>query len=128
MAELLIAAGFGVCAGTLAALLGVGGGIVMVPFLVLVADVSQQTANATSLLVTVPTALVGTLTLRRRGLTNVPASLGIGAFGVAGAVAGSSFALVVSSSSLRFAFAVLLAVAGIRTLLHGTPRRSAGTG
>ena len=46
---------FGVFTGVAAGLLGVGGGIMMVPFLTLVAGVSQHAAQATSLLVVLPT-------------------------------------------------------------------------
>lgn len=51
----------GILAGALAGLLGVGGGIVMVPALVLLASVPQAVAKGTSLAVIVPTALVGTI-------------------------------------------------------------------
>ncbi len=48
---------FGAVAGVLAGLLGVGGGILLVPFLVLVVGMTQHEAEATSLLVILPTAL-----------------------------------------------------------------------
>src|SRR3712207_7346366 len=50
------------------AVLGVGGGIFMVPALVLIGDFSQQEAQATSLLVIVPTAAVATWTLQKKGI------------------------------------------------------------
>jgi uncharacterized membrane protein YfcA len=119
MALLAAAVAVGAGAGVVAGLLGVGGGIVMVPFLVLAADLSQQSANPTSLLVIVPAAAAGTLTLRRRGAADLGASLRIGAFGAAGAVAGSLIALAVPSDSLRLVFAGAVGLTGARMLLDG---------
>ena len=61
-------AAFGVLAGVASGLLGVGGGTLMVPFLTLAAGYSQHVAEATSLLVILPTAIVGSLALRHRGI------------------------------------------------------------
>ena len=62
---------FGLMTGVLSALLGVGGGIFMVPALVLVGGFSQQEAQATSLLVIVPTAIVATWALQQKGIGDV---------------------------------------------------------
>ena len=56
----------GAATGVLAGLLGVGGGILLVPFLVLAVGMTQHDAEATSLLVILPTALVAASALRRR--------------------------------------------------------------
>jgi len=119
MGLLIAAVAFGALAGIVAGLLGVGGGIVMVPFLVLAADLSQHAANATSLLVIVPTAIVGTWTLHRRGAADLHASLHVGAFGAGGAVAGSLLALAIPSGSLRLIFAAAVALTGLRMLVDG---------
>lgn len=106
----------GAATGMLAGILGVGGGIFLVPFLVLAAGMSQHEAEATSLLVIVPTALVASLTLRRRGVGDLRTALGIGAVGAAGGAAGALLALSLPGHVLRLSFAVLLAVAGARLL------------
>lgn len=98
----------------LAGILGVGGGIILVPFLVLAAGMSQHEAEATSLLVIVPTALVASLTLRRRGVGDLRTALGIGAVGAVGSAAGALLALSLSEHVLRLTFAVLLALVGAR--------------
>jgi uncharacterized membrane protein YfcA len=59
--------GFGVVVGVTSGLLGVGGGTLVVPFLTLAVGFSQHSAEATSLLVILPTAIAGSLALRRRG-------------------------------------------------------------
>ena len=64
----------GVAAGVLAGLLGVGGGIVMVPGLVILAGDDADTARGTSLLVVIFTALTATVTNLRNDL--VEARLG----------------------------------------------------
>ena len=53
------AIGVGLAAGVLSGLFGVGGGIVFVPGLVVVAHLSQVHAEATSLLAMIPVALLG---------------------------------------------------------------------
>ena len=119
---------FGLCAGIASGLLGIGGGTLMVPFLVLAAGLSQQEANATSLLVVVPTAVVGTWALRRRGVGDLKLSLRLGLFGVAGGVAGALLALVLPSESLRIVFAVFLTYSGARMVRNGLrARRAAAT-
>jgi uncharacterized membrane protein YfcA len=111
-------------------LLGVGGGIFMVPALVLVADFSQQEAQATSLLVIVPTAAVATWALRKKGIGDVGLATKLGVLGVVGGVAGAAAALALSGDLLRYAFALLLCIVGARLLVDARhapePKRSAG--
>ena len=57
----LVPLGIGVASGLLAALCGVGGGIIMVPAFVILLRVSQKTATATSMAVIVPTAIAATV-------------------------------------------------------------------
>ena len=116
MALVLAAIAFGICAGIASGLLGIGGGTVMVPFLVLAAGLTQQEANATSLLALVPTAIVGTWTLQRRGVADIKGSAVLGTLGIAGSVAGSLIALSIPSGALRVIFAVFLATVGIGML------------
>jgi uncharacterized protein len=105
---------FGVLVGAAAGLLGVGGGVLMVPFLTLVAGMSQHEAEATSLLVVLPTAIVASLVLRRRGVGDLGVALRIGLIGTVGGVAGSLLALALPSHDLRLVFAVFLALVAIR--------------
>jgi uncharacterized membrane protein YfcA len=115
---------FGAVTGVLSALLGVGGGIFMVPALVLVADFGQQEAQATSLLVIVPTAAVATWALRKKDIGDVGLATKLGVLGVIGGVAGAAAALALSGQLLRYAFALLLCVVGLRLLLDA--RRGPG--
>lgn len=113
---LIALACFGALSGMLAGLLGVGGGIFMVPFLVLAIGFSQHDAQATSLLVILPTALVATWSLHRQGAVDLGRGLRMGVAGVVGGALGALIALEVSGAALRVIFAVLLAVVGLKLL------------
>jgi uncharacterized protein len=104
----------GVTAGVLAGLLGVGGGLLLVPFLVLAVGMSQHEAEATSLLVILPTAIAATVALRRRHVGDLPVGLSLGAVGALGGAAGALLALSLPADVLRLTFAVLVALVGIR--------------
>ncbi len=114
----------GLVTGGLSAVLGVGGGVVLVPALALGFAFSQHAAEGTSLAVIVPTALLGALRHTRRGYTRWRTGLTVGAGGVAGGVAGAVLALLLGGLLLQRLFAVFLVVMGIHLLLEG--RRDAG--
>ena len=114
---------FGVLAGVASGLLGVGGGTLMVPFLALAVGLTQHQAEATSLLVILPTAIAGTLALRRRGVGNAAVALRFGAVGAVGAVLGALLALALPASTLRLVFAGFVAIVGIRLLRDGLVAR-----
>src|SRR4029453_13696646 len=106
----------GAAAGVLAGLLGVGGGILLVPFLVLAVGMTQHEAEATSLLVILPTAVAASIALRRRSVGDLPIALLIAVVGAFGAFAGALLALWLPADVLRAVFAVLLAIAGLRLI------------
>jgi len=107
-------AAFGVATGAAAGLLGVGGGIVMVPFLTLVVGVPQHAAEATSLLVVLPTAVVASIVLKRRRVGDLGVALRFGIVGAVGGAGGALLALTLSGSALRVVFAAFLALVGLR--------------
>lgn len=110
---------FGLLTGATAGLLGVGGGLLIVPFLTLVADVPQHAAEATSLLVILPTSIVASLVLRRRGVGDLGTALRFGVFGAIGGAAGALLALGLSGHTLRIVFAVFVGLVGIRLVRDG---------
>jgi uncharacterized membrane protein YfcA len=110
---------FGAVTGVVSALFGVGGGTVMVPFMTIVLDLSQHTAEGTSLLVIIPTAVAGVAAHRRHqriGLHNVVL---LAAGGVLGSLAGASAALGIEGDVLRQMFGVLLALVGLQIAWTG---------
>jgi uncharacterized membrane protein YfcA len=116
---LAVLVAFGVVTGVAAGILGVGGGILMVPFLTLVAGMPQHAAEATSLLVVLPTAAVASLVLQRRGVGDLGLALRFGVVGAAGAAGGALLALALPGRSLRVVFAVFLLLVGLRLVRDG---------
>jgi uncharacterized membrane protein YfcA len=117
----LIAIGLG--AGVLSGLLGIGGGLVMVPAMALVLGFDQHVAQGTSLLVIIPAALSGTVTHYRNGRVSLRDAGFLAAGGVGGAVIGSVLALSVDEAVLRKLFAGFLILVAIQIIL-GRGRRA----
>jgi uncharacterized membrane protein YfcA len=104
----------GVVAGIVSGLFGVGGAILIIPGLVLVAKVPQHTANGTSLgALLLPVGRLGFLQYYKRGQVNIAYAAIIAGGLFFGALLGAKLAGGVSDTSLRRAFGVfLLFVAG----------------
>jgi uncharacterized protein len=113
---------FGSLAGAAAGLLGIGGGLMIIPFLTLVAGASQHQAEATSLLVILPTAIVATIALRRKGIGDAALALRFGTIGAVGSVIGALAALALPAHALRLLFALFLAAVAVRLLRDGWKR------
>jgi uncharacterized membrane protein YfcA len=100
----------GLAAGVVAGLLGVGGGVLFVPGLVIFLGLSQHQAEATSLLAIVPVAIVGAYRQDRYGNVRRGDALLLGVLSLAGAVAGVALANALSGALLRDAFAILILI------------------
>jgi uncharacterized membrane protein YfcA len=98
----------GLAGGVIAGLLGVGGGVLFVPGLVIFLGLGQHQAEATSLLAIVPVAIVGTIRQDRYGNVRRHDAALLGLLSVAGAVAGVALANSLSGTVLRDAFAALM--------------------
>lgn len=99
----------GVCAG----LLGVGGGILFVPALVLALDLTQVEAEATSLVAIIPVALAGTWQQHRYGNVNLRDAAILGLLSAAGVLVGVLLTHVLPQRALELGFAGLtLVIAG----------------
>jgi uncharacterized protein len=114
MLEILGLILLGVFAGSLAATLGIGGGIIFVPVLVAVFGFSQLDAQGTSLAIIVPTAIVGTITHARAGRVDWKVVAVVGAGGIFGALGGASLAQNLDEAVLRRIFAIVLIILAIR--------------
>lgn len=110
LVPLLAHAVLGLGIGVLSGLLGIGGGAVIVPALVLLFGYDQHLAEGTSLAVIVPTALLGAVTHAKRGYTDWGVGVRLGTGGVAGALLGAQIALALPSDVLARGFGVLLVV------------------
>jgi uncharacterized protein len=107
----------GLTAGFFSALFGVGGGVVIVPLLVLVAAYPQRQATGTSLAAIGVIALVGAVAYGVRGEVDLAYAALIGLPAAAGAVAGAKLQQRLPVRTLALAFAGLLVVVGVVMLL-----------
>lgn len=108
----------GLAGGVVSGVFGVGGAIVIVPSLVLLAGLSQHTASGTSLgALLLPVGILGALEYYKRGQVNLPyaAIIAVGLF--VGALLGAKLAGKLGDATLQRAFAVLLIVVAARLLL-----------
>ena len=124
-------AGVGLLVGLLAGLLGIGGGVIVVPALVLLFEVADLTAKGTSLMVVLPTAVVGTLRNMRHGNVDLRGALVTGAGGVASAFGGALLAGVISprlSTGLFAGFLLLIAVRMLSRMIWAGPEAPDGSG
>jgi uncharacterized protein len=97
----------GVAAGMASGLVGVGGGVLMVPGLVVFLDQSQLGAEATALVAIVVVAGVGAWRQRGYGNVRLRDGLVVGALSPVGAAAGVVLANSVSERALEIAFAAV---------------------
>ena len=102
----------GLAGGVLSGLLGVGGGIVMVPLLVLWAGYAQRDAHAMSLGAIVPISVAGVLTYGVAGQVRLPEAIALAVGAVAGARVGAGLLSRLGDRPLKLAFgSFLVAVA-----------------
>jgi uncharacterized membrane protein YfcA len=116
----------GLCAGIVAGLLGVGGGVLFVPGLVILIGLDQHQAEATSLLAIVPVAMVGTIKQDGYGNVRRKDALTMGLLSLVGAAAGVALANALSGTLLRGGFALLMVLVAIQLVRRalGEPRDS----
>lgn len=125
--EALFEVGFGVAAGlavlglitgVLAGLLGVGGGVVVVPALMLLFGTSDLVARGTSLLMMIPTAISGTIGNVRRKTVNLKVALIIGIAACCSTPLGAWVATTIDPLLANILFAIFLSVVAIQMALR----------
>ncbi len=116
----------GVFSGFLSGMMGVGGGSIMVPAMVLLAGFEQHLAQGSSLLAMVPAGAAGAHAHWKLGnvKTNFLAGLIPGI--LIGTYLGGTFAHVLSEGTLRLVFAAVLIWTGVRYLKTGMTKQTAG--
>lgn len=108
--------GLGFLTGVLSGLLGIGGGIVVVPALMLLFGVSDLVAKGTSLLMMIPAALVGTIANWRVQNVNLTAAAAVGIPACLTTFLGSRVATLVSPTIANITFAVFLSLVAAQLL------------
>ncbi|AMA49547.1 MULTISPECIES: sulfite exporter TauE/SafE family protein [Flavobacterium] len=103
----------GLLAGMLSGLVGVGGGIIMVPMMVFILGFSQHQAQGTSLAVlVVPVTALAVFNYYKEGYINWKYAGVIALFFVVGSYAGSKLAVNLDQKMLKKVFSIILIVIG----------------
>lgn len=109
--------GLGLITGVLSGLLGVGGGVVVVPMLILLFGASDLVAKGTSLVMIIPTAISGTLGNLRRHNVDLPAAAAIGLAACVTTPFGALGAAAIAPSSANILFAVFLTLLAVQLIV-----------
>jgi uncharacterized protein len=123
--EILLAVALGFAAGALSGMFGVGGGILFVPTLVLVLDLTQLGAQATSLAAMVPVVALGAWRQHEHGNVRWRPAAIVGLASAAGVAGGALVADALSDATLRRLFAALVVVVAVH--LAASALRSSGS-
>jgi uncharacterized protein len=107
----------GLVAGFMSALLGVGGGIVVVPLLILLLAYTPHVATTTALAAIGITALAGAITFAIAGEVDLAHALLVGLPAAAGAAAGSTLQQRVRAKELSYLFAAFLVAIAVWLLV-----------
>jgi len=113
----------GVCAGLVAGMMGVGGGVLFVPALVIFLDLSQVDAEATSLLAIIPVALVGAWRQHAYGNVRLRDGMLVGALAVPGAALGVVLVNAVPERAVEIGFALLQLFVAVQLVRRVNGRR-----
>jgi uncharacterized membrane protein YfcA len=115
--DLLLEVVIGLGAGVLSGLLGVGGGAIMVPAMVLLLGVEQHQAQGASLAVIALVATVATLTNLRAGYVSPRQVAWIALPAIVAALVGSGVAGLLDEETLRRIYAILLGIIALHTIV-----------
>ena len=140
---LLVLAAVGLASGFIAGLIGIGGGVLIVPFLYffyghgdwssfhLRENLHVTVAHATSLLIIVPTAVRGIMSYAKDGLIVWRIAIPVALASIAGGVLGARLAISIDPALLQFLFGMFLIASAIHLLIrrsreaHGKVRTNA---
>ncbi len=111
----------GILTGFLSGMMGVGGGTIMVPSMVLLTGFTQYTAQGSSLLAMVPVGIVGAYTHWRLGNVNTGVLPGLIPGILLGTYLGGSLAHIIPEVALRIIFATVLIWTGVKYLRTPEP-------
>lgn len=114
--QVLVELAVGLLVGVLSGLFGIGGGVVLVPAMALLLGVDQHVAQGVSLVVIVPTAIVGAVTHYRHGNVEPRLALFLGLTAVVGAIAGAWASSALDAYLLRKAFGLLVLYTAYRMI------------
>ena len=125
---LIILIFIGVAAGMLGGMVGIGGGIIIVPALVYFLGFSQKMAQGTSLaILLLPIGLLGVMQFYKQGYIDIKVSMVIAVAFFFGSYFGSRIALSLSQESVKKIFAILMLLIALKMLFLDKPKKGDAT-
>lgn len=116
----------GLAAGFLSGLIGIGGGIIIVPALVLFLGFSQKLAQGTSLgILLLPVGILAVIQYYKQGYLNVNYVAIIASAFVLGSFLGSKLALSMNDEKMKKVFAIVLMLIAVKMLFFDKPKSPA---
>jgi hypothetical protein len=120
MTTILLLIIIGLVAGTLGGMVGLGGGIILIPALILIMKLDQQTAQGTSIAIMLPPiGLFAVYNYYKAGYVNIKYAFVIAMAFMVGGYFGSILALKLSPDVMRKVFSVILVVIAIKMFFSG---------
>lgn len=118
MATILILLCIGLMAGILSGMVGIGGGVVMVPALMYFMHVSQHQAQGTSLAVLLmPVGILAVYNYYNKGLVDIKSALIIATTFVIGGFIGSKIAIAIDQNLLKKVFGAFMLLISLKMIL-----------
>jgi hypothetical protein len=117
VSTILILLVIGTITGIMAGMLGIGGGIVVIPALVMIMGLSQQTAQGTSLAMMLPpVGILAVYNYYKAGHVDFRFALLLAITFIAGSYFGSQFAIAIPQVMMKRIFGMVLLLVSIKML------------
>ena len=113
----------GFIAGILTGIMGVGGGVVLVPMMVLLLSVPQHLAQGISMLVIIPATCVAIFKLRKSKLFSFRIALFLAIGSITGSLISSNFVQQIDGALLKRIFGLIVIYSSIR-MIFGKPKQA----
>ncbi|MEN9751606.1 MAG: hypothetical protein RLZZ600_653 [Actinomycetota bacterium] len=115
----------GLCAGVLSGLLGIGGGILVVPLLVILFGFTNVEAKGTSLVMMIPAGISGTAVNLKNNLVDVRAGVTIGIAAALISYAGVAVSVILPTVLGNLLFAMLMLYTAVQFIIRAVRSRTA---
>jgi uncharacterized membrane protein YfcA len=114
---ILILLGIGTITGIMAGMLGIGGGIVVIPAMVMIMGLSQQTAQGTSLAMMLPpVGILAVWNYYKAGHVDFRFAIILAIAFIAGSYFGSKFAVAIPQAAMKKIFGIVLMLVSLKML------------
>jgi len=117
-AHILLIVFTGLVSGTLGGLLGIGGGVIMVPLFYYGLSMELPRAIGTSLTVIIATAMAGSFTHWQQQHVDLKVAAGVALFAVIGSILGATLTSHLATPILKKTLAIVLAITSIKLFLE----------